>query len=113
MVRMFVFTKYWLFTALIVAETPSNVTITNSSSDTLLVSWNPPATLVPVSGYEVFYLTAAGEAYSAGNTTDTNLTLNRFEKETCLYLVAFKIYDEDSNSGQETVHMCFPVLEAV
>ena len=28
------------------------------------------------SSYEVFYLTAAGETYSAGNTTDTNWTVS-------------------------------------
>ena len=38
------------------------------------ISWTAPAT--PVSGYEVFYVTTAGETHSAGNTTDTNLTVS-------------------------------------
>ena len=51
-----------------VTGTPTNVVL---YADT--ISWNAPAT--PVSGYEVFYETTAGETHSAGNTTDTNLSL--------------------------------------
>ena len=51
-----------------VTGTPTNVVL---SADT--ISWTVPPT--PVSGYEVFYVTAAGETFSAGNTTDTSFTL--------------------------------------
>ena len=36
-------------------------------------------------------MTAAGETHSAGNTTDTNLTLSRFEQKKCLYLIAYNL----------------------
>ena len=57
-----------------VTGTPTNVTITDTNSTTVLVSWT--ASTTPEAGYEVFYETADGERHSVGNTTDTNLTLS-------------------------------------
>ena len=71
-----------------VTGTPINLTL---SDDT--ISWTAPAT--PVSGYEVFYVIAAGETHSAGNTTDTNLTVCSLSDVCSVFVVA---YEGDSTS---------------
>ena len=65
-----------------VTGTPTNVVL---SANTL--SWAAPAT--PVSGYEVFYVTAAGETHSAGNTTDTNLTVSGLSDVCSVFVVTY------------------------
>ena len=45
--------------------------------------------LAPVSGYEVFYVTAAGDTHSAGNTTDTNLTVSGLNDVCSVFVVAY------------------------
>ena len=88
---------YYLVTLLVncgfsVTESPTNITV-NDINDTLLISWTAP--LAPVSGYEVFYVTAAGETHSAGNTTDTNLTVSGLSDVCSVFVVA---YGGDSTS---------------
>ena len=52
-----------------VTDAPTHVTMNAST-----ISWTASGTAD--SSYEVFYLTAAGETHSVGNTTDTNLTVS-------------------------------------
>ena len=75
-----------------VTEHPVEVTFTGIS-DSFQISWT--ASLAPVSGYEVFYVTAAGETHSAGNTTDTNLTVSGLTDVCSVFVVA---YGGDSTS---------------
>ena len=57
-----------------VAGTPTAVTVTRTATTTVRVSWTAPSTGPALSGYEVFYLTAAGSNGSS-TTTTTELTL--------------------------------------
>ena len=75
-----------------VTEYPVYVTFIGTN-DSFEVSWTSPAT--PVSGYEVFYVTSAGETHSAGNTTDTNLTVSGLSDVCSVFVVA---YGGDSTS---------------
>ena len=57
------------------------------TSACFLITWTAPAT--PVSGYEVFYVTAAGETHSVGNTTNTNLTVCEICELHSVFVVAY------------------------
>ena len=69
-----------------VPDTPTMVTLTANT-----ISWTAPAT--PVSGYEVFYVTAAGETLSAGTTNINNLTLSKLQ----IFVVAYSPNNLPSN----------------
>ena len=69
-----------------VSDTPSIVTLTANT-----ISWTAPAT--QVSGYEVFYLSPAGETLSAGTTNITNLTLSELQ----IFVVAYSPNNLPSN----------------
>ena len=71
---------------ILVTEIPIDVT-SNGTNNSFLVSWTALAT--PVSGYEVFYVTAAGETHSAGNTTDTNLTVCGLSDIWYVFVIAY------------------------
>ena len=75
-----------------VAGPPTELAV-NKTNLSIQVSWTAP--LAPVSGYEVFYVTAAGETHSAGNTTDTNLTVSDLSDVCSVFVVA---YGGDSTS---------------
>ena len=75
-----------------VTESPTELAIIEKN-DYFQVSWTAP--LAPVSGYELFYVTAAGDTHSAGNTTDTNLTVSGLSDVCSVFVVA---YGGDSTS---------------
>ena len=77
------------------------MTITNTKSNTLLVSWNAPPT--PVSGYEVFYeIAAAEETHSVSNTTNTSVVLSGFDRRMCFYLRAYVDSQVEETSGSSS-----------
>ena len=78
---------------ILVTESPTEVAAITETNDSIEISWTAP--LAPVSGYEVFYVTAAGETHSAGNTTDTNLTVIGLSDVCSVFVVA---YGGDSTS---------------
>ena len=57
-----------------VASPPSDVTVSRTGFNSVLVSWSAPSSAVPA-GYEVFYQVAGGSTLSGGNTSNTELTL--------------------------------------
>ena len=71
---------------ILVTGSPTYITA-NGTNSSFQVSWTAP--LAPVSGYEVFYVTAAGETHSAGNTTDTNLTVSGLSDVCSVFVVAY------------------------
>ena len=71
---------------ILVTKIPIDVTGIGTNSS-FVVSWTASAT--PVSGYEVFFVTAAGETHSAGNTTDTNLTVCGLSDVCSVFVVAY------------------------
>ena len=72
-----------------VSGTPTNVVATRSSDTEVTVTWTAPSP-VP-DGYEVFYQVDGGDILSAGNTTNTMLTINSatITKQISYFVVAF------------------------
>ena len=85
--KLFYFQSNYFYNLIPVTESPTNITVDSSTTDGLLVSWTAPA--IPVSGYEVFYVTTAGETHSAGNTTDTNLTVSDLSEVCSVFVVGY------------------------
>ena len=85
-------------TKILATDSPTNVTLSNDT-----ISWTAPAS--PVSGYEVFYVTAAGETHSAGSTTDTNLTVRRLSEVCSVFVVAY-VGDTTSEHTLPSARVC-------
>lgn len=59
----------------LVIGTPLGVSARWATAQSVMVSWTPPTTMSMLAGYEVFYM-FAGDLFSGGNTTNTELTLS-------------------------------------
>ena len=66
----------WIYTfhLLLVVSPPTGVSVSRTGFNSVLVSWSAPSSAVPA-GYEVFYQVTGGSTLSAGNTSNTDLTL--------------------------------------
>ena len=84
-------TQLLLSSLLLVVGTPLAVSARWNTTQSVIVSWNPPATLQMPTGYEVFYM-FGGNLNSGGDTTDvTELTLTTltFGEMYSIFVVAF------------------------
>ena len=66
----------WIYTfhLLLVVSPPTGVSVSRTGFNSVLVSWSAPSSAVPA-GYEVFYQVDGDSTLSAGNTSNTELTL--------------------------------------
>lgn len=84
-------TQLLLSLLLLVVGTPLAVSARWNTTQSVIVSWNPPATLPMPTGYELFYM-FGGNLFSGGNATGvTELTLTTltFGETYSFFVVAF------------------------
>ena len=93
--------EYFTLSHMSVSGTPTDVTTHRIGYNTVLVSWTAPSP--PPAGYEVFYHTSTGIRLSAGNTSNTQLTiLGLTVKEN--YTIFVVSFGEEGDTVLPSVH---------